>query len=117
MNRPTPFFFSILVSVLIAGPAMAELESMKARLPQIVEMKTKGIIGEQTDGYLGLVKDDATAKALVEAENADRRQEYGKRAAVQGQSVEALAGILGEAIVRREKPGRFIRKDGGWSKQ
>jgi len=96
----------------------AEIESMKARLPQIIELKTQGIVGEQPDGYLGLVKDDAAARAVVDAENADRKAEYAKRAATQGQTVEVLAKILGEARVRQEKAGRFVRGAGGeWSKQ
>lgn len=109
--------FSLAALATLIGPAWADLESMKTRIPKIVELKNRGVIGEQPDGYLGLVKEDAAAKTIVEAENADRKEEYSRRAQEQGQAVDILAKVLGEARVRQEKPGRFIRKaDGQWKK-
>lgn len=108
----------LLAMAILAFAATAEIESMKERLPTIVDMKTKGLVGEQPDGYLGVIKDEGGAKAVSDAENSDRRAEYGKRAAAQGQTVDVLAAVLGEARVRQEKAGRFIRtKDGQWVKQ
>jgi len=107
----------LVALAFFAMAATAEIESMKARLPTIIDMKTKGLVGEQPDGYLGVIKDEGGAKAVADAENSDRKAEYTKRAASQGQTVEVLAAVLGEARVRQEKPGRFVKKDGGWVKQ
>ncbi len=96
--------------------AMADLESMRARIPQITELKDKGVIGEQADGFLGVVKPDGAAQAVVDAENKDRRAEYEKRAASQGQTLDVLAKVLGSARLDKEKPGRMIRgASGTWT--
>ncbi len=109
--------FLLFAMAFVAFAATAEIESMKARLPTIIDMKSKGLVGEQPDGYLGVIKNEGGAQAVANAENSDRKAEYTKRAAAQGQTVEVLAGVLGEARVRQEKSGRFVRqKDGSWVK-
>ena len=108
----------LLAFFLSASAAMADVESMKKRAGKIVEFKDEGKIGEQSDGYLGVVKGpDDEAERLVREENADRKQEYEKRGPSQNQTGDALAAILGEARVRQEKPGRFVKENGAWVKK
>lgn len=103
---------------VLAGTAHADLESMRARVPKVVELKDKGLVGEQPDGLLGVVSDGGDAASVVADENKDRLEEYKKRAAEQGQSVETLMKVLGEARIRNEKSGRFIKGGaGGWAKK
>lgn len=112
------FLLLTFLFMVFAGPLSAEIESMKARVLQVAGLKDKGEIGEQPDGYLGIVKDTPEARSVVEAENKDRKEEYQKRATTQNRSVETLAVVLGEARVREEKTGRFIKKaDGSWAKK
>ena len=123
-------FIALTVLLLISSALFADIESMRARIPQIVELKDKGVIGERLDGYLGVVKSDADhagaggrtstpdAQALVDSENSDRRAEYTKRASAQGQTVDVLATVLGEARIRQEKAGRMVQDaSGNWVKK
>lgn len=106
------------LGLILASLSFADIDSMRARAPQISDYKDKGVLGEQVDGYLGLVKEDAKAKELMLAENADRKEEYQKRATQQSQSLEVFAKVIGEAKVRQEKPGRMVRKASGeWEKK
>ena len=96
----------------------ADIETMRARAPKIVELKDKGFIGEQADGFLGVVEDKEGAAALVAEENADRRNVYTERAKSQGQSLEVFMAVLGGGKMRQEPSGRFIRDSSGkWQKK
>lgn len=104
--------------LLPAPQAFSQIEAMRARVPKIVELKDKGLVGEQPDGLLGVVSANADAQSVVDAENKDRKEEYQKRAKSQGQPVETLMKVLGEARIRQEKSGRFIRNEAGaWAKK
>lgn len=111
-------FLTLVLAALVTTVSIADIDSMRARAPRIAELKDQGAIGEQPDGYLGVIKPGGDAQSVVDAENADRKAEYSTRAKSQGQSVEVLARVLGEARIRQEKDGRMIRKEsGGWSKK
>lgn len=111
-------FFLITSLTILSNSAWADIDSMKARIPQVVELKEQGKIGEQPDGYLGVVEASPEASKIVAEENSDRKEEYAKRAAAKGQKVEELAVVLGTARIRDEKAGRFVRKtDGSWTKK
>ena len=59
-------------------------EQMKARLPTIVDLKDRGIVGENNKGYLEFRSDTKEQEDVVAAENRDRRQVYSAIAAQQG---------------------------------
>lgn len=92
----------VMAAVFSLG-SFAGIESMRKRAGQVAEYKDKGIIAEQADGYLRVVKDEGGAKALVDAENQDRLEEYTKRAKESGQEVSVFARVLGEARLKKEK--------------
>ena len=54
----------------------AALDSRRERFEQVRAYKEKGVIGENNHGYVELLSEDSGAKALVEAENMDRRLIY-----------------------------------------
>jgi uncharacterized protein YdbL (DUF1318 family) len=104
--------------LLFATVAKADLESLKARVPVIVSLKEKGQVGEKPDGLLGVIKSDPKVQAIVDAENKDRMEVYKERAANQGQDLETLMKVLGDARLRSEKPGRMIQDAAGtWLKK
>lgn len=108
----------LLLSVLFAPMAFADLEAIKARLPKLVELKDQGLLGEQPDGLVGVIKSTPEAEEIARAENKDRMAVYNERAAAQGQSVETLMRVLGEARIRQEKTGRqFKDASGSWVKK
>ncbi len=111
-------FFLQILSVPVAH---ADLDSMKARLPELVKAKEDGIVGEQPDGLVGIVdpaKASAEIKAIVKAENNDRLDIYKKRAEKSGQDYAVFIKVIGEARIEKEKSGRYFKKmDGSWDKK
>lgn len=84
----------------------------------VEEAKTKGLVGERPNGYLGVVNPAAPeAQALVNEVNEKRRQAYediAKRNRTQLDAVEALAG---EKAIQNTKPGYFVEGPGGWTRK
>lgn len=82
------------------------------------EAKTKGLVGEKRNGYLGAVNPStAEAHASIGDVNLNRRQAYehiAERNLVDVQAVETLAG---EKAIQNTKPGNFIEGPGGWIKK
>jgi len=109
-------FVSFIAAISLT--ALGDINSMRARLPKIVELKDKGYIGEQPDGFLGVIEDKEGASAIVAEENSDRKEVYAERAKLQGQSIEVFSAVIGSAKTRDEQSGRFIKNSSGkWLKK
>lgn len=81
------------------------------------EAKDQGLVGEQRDGYVGLVVANAPADvvALVRDVNNQRRQRYQQIAQQNGISVQQVAAVAYERAVEATKSGHFIQNaSGAW---
>jgi uncharacterized protein YdbL (DUF1318 family) len=84
------------------------------------DAKAQGLLGEQPNGYLGLVRANASGevKSLMADINAKRRQEYqaiAQRNHTQLHVVEALAG---KKAIERTPRGQYIRLPSGqWTRK
>jgi uncharacterized protein YdbL (DUF1318 family) len=82
------------------------------------EAKTKGLVGEKPNGYLGAVNSASPdVQALTSEVNQKRRQAYediAKRNRTQLDAVEALAG---EKAIQNTQPGHFVEGPGGWTRK
>jgi len=108
---------AFFVIALAGFSSHADLDSLKARLPDLVKAKDAGLVGEQRDGLVGLVDGNAPAavKKLVEGENADRRALYETRSQEQSKSIEVFSAVMGEARIKGEKKGRKVQSpEGSW---
>ncbi len=92
---------------------------MKQRIPQIIELKKAGVIGEDSKGYLAFVGGKSTpqADAVVKAENADRKTVYAYIAKKENVSVEVVASQRAARLAQIARPGEYIQKDGKWVKK
>lgn len=110
--------FAVAVSVVLMPHdfwARGIKERMKNRLPRIVQMKEKGIIGENKSGYLSYVSDRKPNTEVVENENRDRRKIYAYIADKQGTTLEKVEKLRAKQIARNAKPGDYLQKpDGTW---
>jgi uncharacterized protein len=108
---------AVAAVVLLGGmPAAAQglKERMAARLPVIDDLKARGIVGENNQGYLEFVGPPEKAE-VVAAENADRRQVYIAIARQTGASPEAVGRQRAAQIARKSMPGVHLQKpDGTW---
>ena len=120
---------NIIVSLLVlVVPAVShastkeELQKrFKERDPKLDELKQAGTIGETYQGYVELVDEkskDKDAKAIVDEENADRKELYKVIADKEGTSADVVAERNAKRVFEKAKPGEYLKgADGKWKKK
>ena len=88
-------------------------ERMKARLPQLIELKAAGIIGETSQGFLAFVGADQTGKALIDAENRDRLAVYQAIAQQQGTTPAVVGQRRALQIAENAQSGEWLQDASG----
>ncbi|MGE9267020.1 MAG: YdbL family protein [Verrucomicrobiales bacterium] len=119
-----PVLAMILVGGFLAPPARAADEGalkarMSQRLSQIVALKQGGKLGEDARGFLSARSAlSAKEKALMDAENADRRAVYALIAAKTNTSA-AKVGAARAASIRGSAPaGTWVQlPNGKWQRK
>ena len=109
--------FAAVLVLSSAGMAQAQSAAAKATVDAA---KASGSVGEQADGYLGLVSADAPApvRAAVAEINTGRTAAFKDAAAKAGTSVEAAGAAVGKQLFDRLPAGQFYRTaDGRWAKK
>ena len=110
-NWITNIFLVLLISMMAVSVAVASA---------LTKPKADGLIGEQANGYIGLVKQDVPAdiRKLVSDVNAKRKAGYQKIAAKQGTSLSDVEKIGGNSAIERTLKGNYIRDaSGNWRKK
>ncbi|MBT1445723.1 DUF1318 domain-containing protein [Shewanella sp. JM162201] len=82
------------------------------------QAKAQGLVGEQQNGYLGLVQGSAEARALVDDINAKRRAQYEKIAAKNKIATSDVAKLAAEKAIKAADKGHFVQDPSGkWVKK
>ena len=99
--------------VIFARPAVAQSAGAKA---EVDRAKAQGIVGEQADGFLGLVAGgDPSVRAAMAEINAGRAQAYRDAAARSGVSPDTAGQATARQLEGRLGPGEYFRTaDGRW---
>ena len=97
------------------------LDARKERYPKLRGLKAQGIIGEDNQGQVKILKPSDEATPLVEAENTDRKVIYDAVIQQNGLGQDGLPAVQAAfAEVQREKsqPGDFIQQPSGeWTRK
>ena len=103
----------------IAIAAAALLVAAPAPASPLDDAKRAGSVGEQSDGYVGVVPGaPASARAFADRINSERAEHYSEIAARTGTSPTAVAALAGQKLVERASPGEWIRDaDGQWGQR
>ena len=91
----------------VTGAAWAQ------RDPAYAAARSAGQVGEQPDGYLGVVAGGPEIRALVNKINIQRKSAYTQRATDTGATVEQLAFTTGCNLIAQTAPGEKYRTPGG----
>ena len=86
----------------------------------LAEAKDQGLIGEQMDGYLGFVTNnaDSEVRALVQQVNEERRKRYEEIAANNGIQVSQVAALAYEQAVQATQAGNYVQNlNGQWQRK
>ncbi len=99
---------AVVVQTGITQTAYAQTLSAKRIVDQA---KTDLQVGEQIDGYLGLIVDNVpeNVRAAVNEINIKRKSLYTKTARDKNVSVSDVAGLSGEKQLGRAKPGQKVK--------
>lgn len=84
------------------------------------QAKAQGLVGEQANGYLGLVDAGASAevKAMMNDINAKRRQEYLAIAKRNNTALDVVEALAGKKAIERTAPGQYVKLPSGkWVKK
>ena len=110
---------SFLLRLAVAAALLAPLlPATPAAALGLAEAKSRGLVGERPDGYVGAVSDSPSAevKSLVAEVNAKRKAVYEDIAEKRGTSVAAVAALAGQDLIAKAKPGEYVLK-GSWKKK
>jgi len=91
---------------------------MEKRLPSVNALKSKGIIGETSKGFLAFVGQSKEGSDIVNAENADRAAVYAAIAKQQGTSADLVGSRRAAHIAQKAQAGEWIQDAAGkWNKK
>lgn len=106
-----PVLLAILAGIGWSAPSWAV---------SLQDAKAQGLLGEQPNGYLGLVKANAPAavKELMNNINAKRKQEYQSIAKNNNTQLNVVETLAGKKAIERTPQGQYIRLPSGqWIKK
>ena len=106
------------LKLLCAG--LLAIFALSASAIDLQQAKSSGQVGEQRDGYLGVVTANASAevKKLVKSVNAARRQKYQGIAAKNKLNIKQVETLAAEKAINKTRSGHFIKTgDGRWVKK
>lgn len=103
------------IAAVVAAAAIAVPSAMAQRDPAYEAARVAGQIGEQPDGYLGIVEAPTPAlRQMVTDINIKRKAAY-TSGAPQGSTVEQFAFVTGCNLIAKAKPGeKYKAPDGRW---
>ncbi|MDB5679949.1 YdbL family protein [Sphingomonas bacterium] len=101
-----------LTAALIVAPVAAQ-----TRDPAYQAARSAGQVGEQVDGYLGVVGNQPAAiTALVNSINIQRKALYTSSSAKEGSTIQQFALTTGCNLILKTVPGeKYELPGGGWA--
>lgn len=108
--RLIPIMLPLLLALLVLPVAAMSLqEAMKS----LGEAKTSGLVGEQADGYLGVVRDEGQSATIASLINEARRAEYLRLAKENNIDLSDVEALAGKKAIERTPAGQYVRPPSG----
>jgi uncharacterized protein len=106
-----------LRTILVATALLLSL-AVPALALDLDQARAQGLLGEQANGYVGIVASATPELSKLAAEiNTKRKAHYAQIAASNGTSVEAVAALAGKKLVEGAPSGQFVKTNGDWTKK
>ncbi|MGG2396523.1 YdbL family protein [Pseudomonas sp. SH1-B] len=106
------YLSTLLLALTLSLPAYAL--TLNQAMSALGDAKASGQLGEQPNGYLGVVKSAGQADEIARLINQARRAEYQKVAQDNGISLSDVEAIAGKKAIDRTPKGQFIQLGGQW---
>jgi uncharacterized protein len=102
-----------VMAVVALAIASASTAALAQRDPAYAAARAAGQVGEQVDGYLGIVGEPTPAlRALVNNINIQRKAAYARQAG-NGATIEQFAFVSGCNLILQTQPGEKYQTPGG----
>lgn len=103
---------TLFLTMCLSFPAFAlNLNQAMSALPQA---KASGQLGEQPNGYLGVVSSGGQAAEIAKLINDARRAEYQKVSGQTGAALAEVEAIAGKKAIEKTPSGQYIQVNGKW---
>ncbi len=107
--RINRFNFLMIGILLVTAPAYAL---------DLGGAKQQGLVGEQLNGYVGIVRSAPGVDALVNNINMQRRQLYQDVARKNGVPISSVEQLAGEKAINQAAPGTMVQDaNGNWTRR
>jgi uncharacterized protein YdbL (DUF1318 family) len=107
-NIPAILKFFITTALLFSSLAMAVT---------LDEAKQKGLVGEQKNGYVGIVIKDVATEKLVADINAKRKAKFTALAAKNNITLQDVEKLAAKKTYAKTQKGHFLQINGVWQKK
>lgn len=103
-----------LTALLLACSLPVLAMNLQQAMTALPNAKAQGLVGEQPNGYLGVVNASADAEQIAKLINDARRAEYARLAKENNIAVSDVEAMAGQKAIERTARGHFILLDGNW---
>lgn len=113
-------FRKFLIPLLLAGSLMSAAVSamdLNAAMSSLSQAKSVGLLGEQPNGYLGVVKAQDNAAEIARLINDARRAEYQSLAKDNNIQLSDVETMAGKKALEKTPAGQYIQLNGKWLKK
>jgi len=107
----------ILAALLLAVTLPVMAMNLQQAMSALGGAKEQGLVGEQPNGYLGVVSSTPEANEIVKLVNQARRDQYQKLAQDNGISLKDVETMAGQKAIERTGSNLFVQIDGKWVKK
>lgn len=108
-----PSIFILLFCLSFTAHAM----TLQQAMGQLGNYKSQGLVGEQPNGYLGVVKPQGNAAELVQLINQARHDQYQKLANSNNIPLQEIEALAGKKAIDKTRSGLYIQLNGRWLKK
>ncbi|NUF49432.1 YdbL family protein [Gilliamella sp. ESL0250] len=104
-----------LLSVVLSFSAFAL--NLEQAMDSLSQAKAQGVVGEQADGYLGVVKNEGNATEIAQLINQARKAQYQKVSAESNVPLSEVEKKAGSKAQEKTPAGQYIKQQGQWLKK
>lgn len=104
---------SLLVCALTLSSAALALD-LKGAMNALSSAKAQGLVGEQADGYLGVVTNSGQGQEIAKLINQARRAEYQRLATQNGIALGDVEAMAGQKAIDKTPKGQFVKQGASW---
>ncbi|MCX8643067.1 MULTISPECIES: YdbL family protein [unclassified Gilliamella] len=105
----------VLLSMVLSFSVFAL--NLDQAMDALSQAKAQGFVGEQDDGYLGVVKNEANASEIAQLINQARKAQYQKVSAETNVSLSEVEKRAGSKAQEKTPVGQYIKQQGRWLKK